>query len=175
MAAETWNVVWLTLVAQFADLPDAERATRVLTRLMLAALLGGALGYEREHSGKSAGLRTHILVALGSALLVVSAQQAGMATADLSRVMQGIMAGIGFIGAGTIFTRSAESRPHGLTTAAGIWLTAAIGVTAGMGHGATAVFATVLALVVLALLPRMTGQVGKHPSGATAPPAHRDP
>lgn len=171
MTGETWNVVWLTFAAQFADLPDADSATRVLTRLMLAALLGGLLGYEREHSGKSAGLRTHILVALGSALLVVSAQQAGMATADLSRVMQGIVAGIGFIGAGTIFTRNAESRPHGLTTAAGIWLTAAIGVTAGMGLGATAVFATLLALVVLALLPRMTGQTNRRLSGAVRPPA----
>lgn len=155
-SADPAQVVWLTLLAQFADMADAERATSGIVRLMLAALLGGVLGYEREQKGKSAGLRTHILVAVGSALLVLVAQQADMDGAGSSRVIQGIVAGIGFIGAGTIFTRTAESRPHGLTTAAGIWLTSAIGVAAGMGNGATAVFATVLALIVLALLPRMT-------------------
>ena len=174
MVAETWNVVWLAVIAQFADLPTVGDATRVLTRLTLAALLGGALGYEREQSGKSAGLRTHTLVALGSALLIVAAQQAGMQTADLSRVIQGIVAGIGFLGVGTIFTRSADSRPHGLTTAAGIWLTAGIGVTAGMGHGATAVFATALALVVLGLLQRRTVPTGKRSPGTTTPPALPD-
>lgn len=167
--AGSWDVVWLTVVAQFSDLPDAGQATRDLTRLLLAALLGGLIGYEREHKGKSAGLRTHILVALGSALLVLMAKQAGMESDDLSRVIQGIVSGIGFIGAGTIFMRSAESGPRGLTTAAGIWLTAAVGVTAGMGHGATAVLVTLVALAVLALLPLVTPRPPKPPIRVTPP------
>jgi len=160
-AADTAHRIWLTVLAQFSDLGDAEDATLVITRLMLAALLGGVMGWEREHKGKSAGLRTHILVSLGSAMLVLVPLQAGMESADLSRVLQGIVTGIGFIGTGSIFLRGPESRPHGLTTAAGMWLTAAIGVTAGMGQGTTAALVTLLALCVLALLPKVM-----HPPGA---------
>ncbi|ARP96480.1 MgtC/SapB family protein [Bordetella genomosp. 13] len=147
-----WLEIWTTLRTEFSDIPDAGEATRMVVRLLMAALLGGLLGYERELSGKSAGLRTHMLVALGAALFVLGPLQAGMHINDLSRVLQGVVAGVGFLGAGAILKLGEEHRIRGLTTSAGIWLTAAIGVTAGMGRETTAVFATLLALFVLRAL-----------------------
>jgi putative Mg2+ transporter-C (MgtC) family protein len=144
-----------TLRAEFSDLGDVEQITRVLVRLLLAALLGGLLGYERESHGKAAGVRTHMLVAMGTALFVLVPQLGGMQIADLSRVMQGIVAGIGFLGAGAIIKNASEEQVQGLTTAAGIWMTAAIGVACGMGREATAVLSALLALAVLALLPKL--------------------
>ena len=93
--------------------------------------------------------------ALGAALLVLTAEQAGVQPADNSRVLQGIIAGIGFLGAGTILKGDAESQVRGLTTAAGIWLTAAIGVATGLGRESTALLCTALALIVLWLVPRV--------------------
>ena len=87
-----------TIATEFSDLPDAGQATRVMLRLLLAALLGGLLGIEREQKGKAAGVRTHMLVAMGAALFVLVSQQSGMLSADLSRVVQGVVAGIGFLG-----------------------------------------------------------------------------
>lgn len=144
-----------TLRAEFSDVPDATQITRILVRLLLAALLGGLLGYERERQGKAAGVRTHMLVAMGAALFVLVPQQAGMAIADLSRVMQGIVTGVGFLGAGAIIKHRSEEDVQGLTTAAGVWMTAAIGVACGLGRESTAVLSTVLALVVLGLVPRL--------------------
>ncbi len=85
------------------------------------------IGWERERIGKPAGLRTHMLMSLGSARFVLRAAEAGMAIADLSRVIQGLAAGIGFIGGGAILKLPDEHQIDGLTTAAGIWLTAAVG------------------------------------------------
>ncbi|APW37687.1 methyltransferase [Rhodoferax koreense] len=150
-----------TIAAEFSDLPDIEQATRVMLRLLLAALLGGLLGVERESHGKAAGVRTHMLVAMGSALFVLVSQQAGMLEADLSRVVQGVVAGVGFLGAGAILKLDGEEKVKGLTTAAGIWLTAAIGVAAGMGREATAVLSTLLALAVFALVPKVVGLIDK--------------
>ena len=87
--------------------------------VLLAALLGGLVGFQREQAGKAAGLRTHMLVALGAAFFVMIPYQAGMPLADLSRVLQGIITGVGFLGAGTILKRPAEEHIEGLTTAAG--------------------------------------------------------
>lgn len=148
-----WEEVANTLVEEFSSLPDAAEVTRVMVRLLLAALLGGIVGYEREHKGKAAGLRTHMLVAMGAALFVLVAQQVGISAADNSRVIQGIVAGVGFLGAGTILKGDAEHQVKGLTTAAGIWLTAAIGVAAGLGREVTAVLSAVLALAVLWAIP----------------------
>jgi putative Mg2+ transporter-C (MgtC) family protein len=145
--------VLATLAAEFSDIADAAQATRVLLRLLLAAALGGLLGWERGREGKAAGLRTHMLVALGAALVVLVPEQAGMSVADLGRVIQGIVTGIGFLGAGAIIKHADDEQVQGLTTAAGIWMTAAIGVACGLGRELTAVLAAVLALVVLALLP----------------------
>ena len=136
--ADLWQEIASTVASEFSDVPDAAQATRIVVRLAMAALLGGLLGWEREHAGKAAGVRTHMLVAMGAALFVLVAQQAGIEAADNSRVLQGIIAGVGFLGAGTILKGDAESQVKGLTTAAGIWLTAAIGVASGLGREAYA-------------------------------------
>src|SRR5215472_8770174 len=99
---DTWQRIWEAVRADFADLPDAGLAAQLGVRLLLAALLGGLLGYERERSGKAAGMRTHMLVALGAALFVLVPQQAGASPESLTRVLQGVTAGVGFLGAGTI-------------------------------------------------------------------------
>ena len=166
MTSSWWQQVGETIASEFSDLSDAEQATRVMVRLALAALLGGLLGIEREQKGKAAGVRTHMLVAMGAALFVLVSQQSGMVTADLSRVIQGVVAGIGFLGAGTILKGHIKGNPDeeqvkGLTTAAGIWLTAAIGVAAGMGREATAVLSTLMALGILALVPHLVRLVEK--------------
>lgn len=147
-----WHESWLTIQQEFSDLGNAHELTRVILRLMMAVLLGGLLGYERESIGAPAGQRTHMLVALGSAIFVLVPQQAGIALADLSRVLQGVVAGIGFLGAGAILKLRDENDIKGLTTAASVWLTAAIGVAAGMGREMTAVVSAVLAFVILSLL-----------------------
>jgi putative Mg2+ transporter-C (MgtC) family protein len=168
-----WQGAWTALREDFSDLPDAEGLTRLLLRLFVAALLGGILGYERERAGKEAGLRTHMLVCLGAALFVFIPEQAGISDEGLSRVIQGLVTGIGFLGGGTILKLSSERRIEGLTTAAGIWLTAAIGIAAGLGREASAVVGTVVALLVLAALAKFSHTVvgdaepmskdGRHP------------
>ena len=147
---------WMTVQQEFSDLGNVEDITRIVLRLLVALVLGGLLGYERESVGASAGLRTHMLVSLGAALFVLIPLQAGMQIQDLSRVMQGVTAGIGFLGAGAILKQKEEHDIKGLTTAASVWLTAAIGIAAGMGREATAVLSTVFALIVLAILRSLT-------------------
>ena len=142
-----------TITSEFSDGADAEQITRVVLRLLTAALLGGLLGWEREHKGQSAGMRTHMLVAMGAALFVLASQQMGMQADDLSRVIQGVTAGVGFLCAGTILKGDKPGDVKGLTTAAGIWLTAAIGVAAGLGREFTALLGTLLALATLSLVP----------------------
>jgi putative Mg2+ transporter-C (MgtC) family protein len=114
-----WQDIWKGVQADFADLPDAAAVTQLVLRMLLATLLGGILGYQRERQGKEAGLRTHMLVALGSAFFVLIPLQAGMPLADLSRVLQGLISGIGFLVAGAILKQQEPQRIHGLTTAAG--------------------------------------------------------
>lgn len=143
---------WLTIQEEFSDLPDAAEVTRLCLRLLVAIILGGVLGYERERTGAAAGFRTHMLVALGAALFVIVPLQAGTDMSDMSRVLQGVIAGIGFLGAGAIIKSSDEQEIKGLTTAASIWLTAAVGIAAGMGREATAVVSTVFALMILIVL-----------------------
>jgi putative Mg2+ transporter-C (MgtC) family protein len=150
-----WQEVWRGIQEDFSDLPGMTEVTQIVVRLLLAALLGGLLGFQRERVGKAAGLRTHMLVALGSAVFVLIPYQAGMSLADLSRVLQGVIAGIGFLGAGTILKQQEPEQIHGLTTAAGLWLTSAVGIAAGMGREASAVLGTVLAFIILSLLPRI--------------------
>ena len=160
-----FDVLLQTLRAEFSDLPDLAQATRILVRLLMAALLGGVLGYERERHGKAAGVRTHMLVAMGAALFVLVPQQGGMDVADMSRVIQGIVTGVGFLGAGAIIKRHSEEDVQGLTTAAGVWMTAAIGIACGLGREATAVLSTLMALVVLGLVPKFTdSRLGKDPA-----------
>ena len=150
-----WQDITETLASEFSDLPDAAQVTRIVLRLVIAAILGGVLGYERERQGKAAGVRTHMLVALGASLFVLVPQQAGVSGADMTRVIQGVVAGIGFLGAGAIIKGGAEESVKGLTTAAGIWLTAAIGIACGLGREATAVLSAALALGILSLVPHL--------------------
>lgn len=149
-----WQQVWGTAREEFSDLPDAAQVARVVLRLLIAAMLGGVLGYEREKKGKPAGVRTHMLVAIGAALFVLIPQQAGVSERDMTRVLQGLVAGVGFLGAGAIIRGGDNGEVKGLTTAAGIWLTAAIGMAAGMGREATAILCTVLAFAVLSIFPK---------------------
>jgi putative Mg2+ transporter-C (MgtC) family protein len=136
----------------FLGWPDAHYLLRVILRLCVAVVLGGLIGWQREQANKPAGIRTHMLVALGSALFVVVPLEAGMHSADFSRVIQGLITGIGFLGGGVILKVGAEHRVEGLTSAAGIWATAATGMAAGAGWMWPALCGTVLAWVILALL-----------------------
>lgn len=150
------QIIWNTIIAEFSDIATIADLTRITLRLLIAGLLGGLLGYERERKGKAAGLRTHMLVALGAALFVLIPLQAGAAIEEMTRVLQGIIAGIGFLGAGAIIKVVEHEEATGLTTAAGIWLTAAIGVATGMGQESLAILSATLALIILALLPKVT-------------------
>ena len=171
-----WQQVWDTVQGEFSDLPDAAQVTRVTLRLLIAAILGGALGYEREKQGKSAGMRTHMLVALGAALFILIPQQSGVTDADLTRVVQGLVAGVGFLGAGAIIRIGDQGEVKGLTTAAGIWLTAAIGMAAGMGREATAVLCTALALFILSVLPNIARSFERRDQPPNSqPPPKPDP
>ncbi|WBY03615.1 MgtC/SapB family protein [Ramlibacter tataouinensis] len=148
---DAWNRVLATVADEFSDLPDVETFTRVAVRLVLAALLGALVGLERELAGKPAGLRTHMLVALGAALFVLIPLQGGMDTDGISRVIQGLLAGVGFLCAGAILKGDTEDEVQGLTTAASLWMTSAIGMGVGLGRDTTAALATVLVLAILRL------------------------
>ncbi|MDI5933534.1 MgtC/SapB family protein [Halomonas kalidii] len=150
-----------TIMSEFSDFNDFGEFLVVVIRLLFAALLGGLLGLEREQRGKSAGIRTHMLVCMGAALFIFIPQQAGISDAEMSRVIQGVIAGIGFLCAGTIITGKDDQSATGLTTAAGIWFTAAIGIAVGLGREQTAVLCTALAWVVLYVVPFFTRSVRK--------------
>jgi putative Mg2+ transporter-C (MgtC) family protein len=142
------DILWQELIGGF---PDRHRLAVVLIRVIAATLLGAIVGIERERAGKPAGLRTHMLVSLGTALVVLACADANMSLDGLSRVIQGIVTGIGFVGAGTILKLNEQREIQGLTTAAGLWMTAAIGVACGLGGLGLAVIGTIVALLILAL------------------------
>ncbi|ABE30760.1 mgtC family protein [Paraburkholderia xenovorans LB400] len=144
-----WQVVWGTARAEFSDLGSAADVTQVLMRLGLALILGGILGFEREMSRRDAGMRTHMMVSVGAALFVVVPLQAGFSQDNMSRVLQGLVSGVGFLGAGAIIKLSAEREVRGLTTAASLWLSAGVGVAAGLGREATAILSVAIALAIL--------------------------
>jgi putative Mg2+ transporter-C (MgtC) family protein len=133
---------------------DAPHLIRVLVRLIVAIVLGGMLGYERLRDGKAAGLRTHMLVALGAAMFTLVPLEGGMHITDLSRVIQGVATGIGFLGAGTIIKQSDLHRIEGLTSAASIWLTAAAGMAVGAGWLWPAILGVLLGWSILIGLRR---------------------
>lgn len=123
----------------------------IVLKLLLATVLGGIIGYERERSHKEAGFRTHMLICLGSALFTV-VSVVGF-NGDI-RIAAGIVTGIGFLGAGTILSTK-EGTVHGLTTAASIWATSAVGLATAMGLYLVAVLSTFMVLAVLLLHDRI--------------------
>lgn len=149
-----------------SGLPDWMQVERVIVRLTVAALLGAVVGIQREQAGKPAGLRTHMLVALGAALFVISCLEFGMSSSDLSRVIQGLATGIGFIGGGAILKLTDEREITGLTTAAGIWLTAAVGVAAGLGRWGSAALSVILTWIILAIIGRIEARNEKREASA---------
>jgi putative Mg2+ transporter-C (MgtC) family protein len=154
-------VISILLEELASSLPDTREAVRVFVRLVAALIAGAVIGLQRERSGKAAGLRTHMLVSLGTVLFVIAGAEIGMEQDALSRVIQGLATGIGFIGAGAILKMESERAIRGLTTAAGIWMTAAIAVAIGVGHLGTAAIGVLFAWIVLALViklePRIDG------------------
>jgi putative Mg2+ transporter-C (MgtC) family protein len=159
------------LLQELSDgLPDAAQAARVLIRLVVAALLGAVIGFQRERAGKPAGLRTHMLVALGAALFIIVPLESGASSEDLSRVIQGVATGIGFIGGGAILKLREEREITGLTTAAGIWLTAAAGVAAGLGRWGAAALGVGITWVVLTLLAEMERRIDRTAEDRRGPP-----
>jgi putative Mg2+ transporter-C (MgtC) family protein len=129
---------------------------QIAARIGLAALLGGVIGAERERTGKWAGLRTHMLIAVGSALLTDISVLVGLRYAqgsnawDPGRIAAQIVSGVGFIGAGTII--QSRGAVQGLTTAAGLWVASAIGIAVGAGFYAEAILTTVALLLILTVL-----------------------
>jgi putative Mg2+ transporter-C (MgtC) family protein len=143
---------------------EADALAGAVLRMLVAMLLGGVLGFEREWAGKIAGLRTHMLTALGAALFVLAPRLTGMNDEAVSRIVQGVVAGVGFLGGGVILKQDQEGRIKGVTTAAGIWLTAAVGICAGMGRLWLAALTTVLAVVILLGVDRLENWIRPRPS-----------
>jgi len=126
----------------------------MILRLFLAAALGAGIGYQRERVGKAAGLRTHILIALGAALFTEVSIFGFSGTVDPSRVAAGVVVGVGFIGGGVIFR--GEESVAGLTTAATIWVTAAIGLATGAGLYSISIIAALITVGIL-MIPKIRG------------------
>jgi len=165
-----------------ATLTKGASVTEVALRLLVAIAIGGLIGWDRERADKPAGLRTHMLVALGSASFTLLGFEVGDHLApktgegfDPTRVLQGVIGGIGFLGAGAII----QNRGHvsGITTAASVWVAGALGSAAGVGAYVLAVFTAVLAFGVLRLVrpsaqartPASTSAEGSNAEGAQGP------
>ena len=155
--------IWSVFVQEFSDVGDLADATVICIRLGMASLLGAMIGYDRERRGKEAGLRTHMMVSLGAALFILVPLHAGMEVSDASRVLQGIITGIGFLGAGAILKQDQFASIKGLTTASSIWVAAAIGIAAGMGREATAIMGTLAALFILIVVRRFERHIDTDP------------
>jgi len=146
-----------------------------LTRIGAAAVLGGVLGLERELNGHFAGLRTHMMVAIGCAVFVVAGLVVTEGHAEsMTRVIQGVVTGVGFLGAGTILKLDEQRKIKGLTTASSIWLAAALGTLAGLGEYVPAAAATAIAVAVLAALRPLERLFAHHldNNDATDTPKH---
>lgn len=149
-----WQLLHEALGRDLSEFGDVPGLVRAIFRLCLAAALGGVIGLERTVHSRPAGLRTFMLVAVGSAAFVLISEQIGIQEGDLSRVIQGLLTGVGFLGAGVIFRTSEPSHARGLTTAAGIWLTASLGMAVGLGRPASALLIAVLTFAILSRLGR---------------------
>lgn len=148
-------------------MPDIQTELSVLLRLVVVAIFAALLGWERERARRSAGLRTHILVGVASALyvglndVIIGHYQgtSNLVRPDPTRAILAVATGIGFIGGGMIFVSSGQRQVHGLTTAASVWTTAAIGAAVGLEQYVLGAGATVLAFCVLYFLPRVDEDV----------------
>jgi putative Mg2+ transporter-C (MgtC) family protein len=152
------DVLWQELTL---GLGSGRQVSQMLIRVIVATALGGLVGMQREKAGKPAGVRTHMLVCLGTAVVVLASAGMGMNSDAQSRVIQGIVTGIGFIGAGSILKLSEQRDIQGLTTAAGLWMTAAIGIACGVGTIGIALIGAVLTVIVLALAGVIEGRSDK--------------
>jgi putative Mg2+ transporter-C (MgtC) family protein len=148
-----------------AGMPDRRQLVRIIVRLLAAMLFGAVIGFQREKTGKQAGLRTHILVSLGAALFVLAPLEGGMGWDGLSRVIQGLATGIGFIGGGAILKLHEQREIEGLTTAAGIWMTASVGVAVGLGRLPLALMSTILTLIILTVFSKIESQLNVRSDG----------
>lgn len=146
------EILWSELVG---GIPDGEMMRRMSIRLIVAVVCGAIIGLQRSSAGKAAGLRTHMLVSSGTCVFILACMGSGFTNDSVSRVIQGVVTGIGFLGAGSILKHEAEHQIHGLTTAAGVWMTAAIGVTAALGNVGLALIATLIGFVVLTFAERL--------------------
>ena len=131
----------------------------LILRIFVAGILGGLIGFEREIRAKEAGVRTHFIVALGSALFMIISQFAFTGQFDHARVAAQVVSGIGFIGAGVIIFQKNVVR--GITTAAGLWVAAAIGLACGSGMFAIAIAATLMTIICLETMHFVTRKIGE--------------
>ncbi len=143
-----------------ADWPETASLLDVSFRLALAAIVGALPGVQRERLGMPAGLRTHMLVSVGAALFMLAAEEAGASADAQTRVIQGLATGIGFLGAGAILKSKDEHQIQGLTTAASIWFTAALGTAVGSGRIWLPIVASVVALAILSVLRPLERALG---------------
>ncbi|HET9941441.1 MAG TPA: MgtC/SapB family protein [Candidatus Eisenbacteria bacterium] len=144
-------------------IPDIDHLVRAIVRIVVSSVLGAVIGIQREHTGKPAGLRTHMLVSMGATLFVLVPVEMGVPIGEVGRVIQGVATGIGFIGGGAILKLSAEREVRGLTTAAGIWMTAAAGVAVGLGYIAVAALGIGAAWLILSVVGRAERRVEAKP------------
>jgi putative Mg2+ transporter-C (MgtC) family protein len=153
------DIIWEELMS---SLPDARQLVRIIIRLVAAMILGAVIGIQRERTGKPAGLRTHMLVAMGAALFVIAPIESGMNSDELSRVIQGLVTGIGFLGGGAILKLQERREIEGLTTAAGIWMTAAVGVAIGLGRLGLALMSTLLTWLILSAVAKIEYRINEN-------------
>lgn len=144
----------------------------IALRLIVALVMGAALGFERERKNRSAGFRTHMLISLAAAVVAVTTLELSAAaerqggSVDTIRALEAVTAGVAFLAAGTIL--QARGRVVGLTTGAGMWLSGTIGVACGFGHFTIALIATALAIFVLAGLQRLSDSINPVPENSDA-------
>lgn len=147
----------MEIIVKVHNLLSEFNAFSSVCRILLAAIMGGCIGFERGQHGRAAGLRTHVLVCIGASLTVMCGLYASLVMGfsnDPMRVSAQVVSGIGFLGAGTILTRN-DSQVTGLTTAAGLWATACIGITAGLGFYCAAIAAFLIVMISITVLTRL--------------------
>ncbi len=158
---EWWQGVVAGMGKETGVLADPAELVQGVLRLIVAAAAGAVIGWQRQRAGKNAGLRTHMLVSLGAALLVLAPLAADTPVANITRVIQGVAEGLGFIGGGVILKLTAKQEVRGLTTAAGLWMTAALGVSAGLGRYLLVAVGATLAWFILSVIRRFEAAEGE--------------